>query len=378
VTYTPPQTPIPNVYFGMHINSPLQSAWPTVPFAVWRMWDTHTTWHDLEPTRGKWNFEVLDKLVALAESHHVEILMQLALSPDWVSARPTEKSADKPGNAAEPTDLRDWRDYVRMVSTRYKGRIHDYEIWNEPNLQQYWTGNVETLVTLTREAQQVPKSVDPSIVVVSPSATSSGGPIWLDKFLQAGGGNYVDVIGYHFYVHLAPPEQMGQLISQVESVLARHNIQKPIWCTEAGWEIPKPFPPDLAPGYVSRAYILTWAAGVSRFYWYAWDNKNWVTLQLTDPNSGAPTPAATAYATTEKWLLGATMSSCSSDNSGVWTCALTRNGSPSWIVWKESGQANYTIPASWTVHQSESVLGSEGSVHSGQQLSIGPLPQLLR
>ena len=78
----------------------------------------------------------MDKLLdfgkAVEATEMVDLVLTLALSPTWASARPTEASPYFKGSAAEPGDIRQWEDYVRTVAERYKGRIMLYEIWNEP------------------------------------------------------------------------------------------------------------------------------------------------------------------------------------------------------------------------------------------------------
>jgi hypothetical protein len=147
-----------------------------------------------------------------------------------------EKSTYAPGFAAEPRDLEDWRTYVRTVARRYKGRIHAYEIWNEPNLKLFWTGTVDQMIALTAEASRIIRSIDPQALIVSPSATQDRGIPWLTEFLSKGGGTLVDVIGYHLYVAPQPPEATIALVSQVkQAMLAAGIANKPIWNTEAGW-----------------------------------------------------------------------------------------------------------------------------------------------
>src|SRR5882672_950381 len=93
---------------------------------------------------------------------------------------------------SRPKDLEDWRTFVRTIATRYKGRIHAYEIWNEPNVKRFWTGSIDQWVALTREASVIINSIDPQAIVVSPPATSFPGIKWLPEFLSKG-GQYVDV-----------------------------------------------------------------------------------------------------------------------------------------------------------------------------------------
>ena len=196
-------------------------------------------------------------------------------SPPWASARPNDYSPYRPGWPAEAKNIEDWRNYVRTVATRYKGKIPYYEIWNEPNLKHYFSGTGKTMLNLSKEAYQILKEVDPNIKVVSPSMTTvEEGLVWLEEFLRDGGKNYVDVIGYHFYVPVEPPEKMVLEIMRVRKVMAKYGVEKmPLWNTEAGWLGKEPFQDEQkGAAYVARAYILNWLAGVERFYWYDWDS----------------------------------------------------------------------------------------------------------
>src|SRR2546427_8558462 len=137
-----------------------------------------------------------------------EFISLLVMSTTWDLARPAIDTSYANGANAEPADLERWRDYVRPVAQRYKGRVRHYEIWNEPNLKSFYTGSTATMLELAREAFTTLKAIDPDIVVVSPAATERGGVAWLDDYLRRGGAQYADVIGYHFYVAPAEPEAM--------------------------------------------------------------------------------------------------------------------------------------------------------------------------
>lgn len=376
---TPPANPVDKAFFGMHIHQAAKTTpWPDIPFGSWRLWDAGVTWANIEPAKGKWDFSNLDKDVALAQEHSVNLIVPLALSPAWASSRPQEPSAYIPGLAAPPQNIQDWRDYVHTVATRYKGRVHEYEVWNEPNLKQFWTGSTDQLVALTREAYTIVTQIDPSAKIISPSPTEASGVNWLRGFLQAGGGQYVDVIGYHFYVMPQPPEAIVPLAQQAESVMKQNGASgKPLWDTETGWAKPKPFPSEeLAAAYVARSYTLAWASGISRFYWYAWDNHKFSAIEMTESDNKTEKPAAKAYATVEKWLLGARMTSCTSDASSTWICQLDRSGVSSWIIWNANGSTNFSVPASWRAKVVNELLGGNHPLN-GSSLQIGTTPVLL-
>ena len=384
--------PIPAAFFGMHIHHlATTTPWPDMRFGTWRLWDAYVAWPNLEPQQDKWDFTALDKYVAAAEHNHVEVLLPLGLSPQWASSRPTEKSGYAPGNAAPPAHLEDWQQYVRAVATRYKGRIHYYEIWNEPNLSQFYTGPTPELVQLAKVAFTTLKEIDPTVVVCSPSATNADGAKWLDQYLQYGGGNYADVIGFHFYVNPNPPEEMVPLIQKVEAVMQKNGIDKQLWNTESGWAIqgkqsvvnPAPgkgfnsivLSEEQASAYLARAYILSWANGISRFYWYSWDNK---TMGLAEADGKTAKAPAKAYGELENWLIGARMGACQPDESGNWTCEITRdNIYHGWLLWNPNRTLEFRVPSNWGVRQERNLLAGPLKITSNQSVQIGQIPILL-
>ena len=218
--------PIPADYFGLHVHHADVIAWPNISFDGWRLWDAGVAWSQLEPERDRWDFHLLDRYVELADLQHVRILLVLGLTPKWASARPGEHSAYEAGNGSEPSHLDDWKHYVEVVARRYKGRIQAYEIWNEPNTTATFTGDVDSMLQLALSAYEVLKSVDPAIVVVSPSSAASQGIDWLKRFVKRGGCRYADVVAYHFYVTPYAPEEMVPLIERVRGVLRSARCDK--------------------------------------------------------------------------------------------------------------------------------------------------------
>lgn len=383
--------PIPRSLFGMHVGEPTKTPWPAVSFATWRLWDVGghdgmlVFWPHLEPHKGEWNFKTFDDCVELARRNGVELLYTLGLSPTWASARPDDGSPYGDGpTAAEPKNLDDWRNYVRTVATRYKGKIRYYEIWNEPNLKHFFSGTPEQMVALAREAYTILKDVDPSIQVVSPSVlTDYGGWMWLDEYLSKGGSKYADIIGAHFYIHdKKSPEETLSLVREIQNVMAKHNLtQKPLWNTETGFGNKQEnafFSDEQSIAYVARSYILNWAVGIERFYFYGWDTRNVVTILMVKEDRKTLTPAATAYREVQNWLVGSRMNKCEPDGSKTWTCELiTQKGDPTWIVWNEQRERDFNVPDTWEVQQVRNLEGETTKLSDNRRLKISPLPLLL-
>ncbi len=374
---------IPATNFGMHIHrAATTTPWPAVTFGSWRLWDADTTWFHLEPSAGAWHFDLMDQYVALAEKHNVDLLLPLGFCPAWASSRPDETSPYfPPGALAPPLNIEDWRRYITTVATRYKGRLHSYEVWNEPNLKEYWTGTTKELVNLAREAKQVLKAIDPRITVVGPSATNrETGPAWLDEYLLAGGGDHLDVIAHHFYVFPSPPEATTSFVRRVRQIMANRGVsEKPLWNSEMGWARPATFASDVkATGYLARAHLLNWVTGVERCYWYAWDNQEWVTLWLTEQDSTTLKPAAIGYQELQKWLIGSEIVSCTLSDANIYTCRLIRNdGYSAQILWNADQEVSYTVPREWGVNQLRDLTGGRHAVSGQTPVTIGPVPILL-
>jgi hypothetical protein len=393
---------IPDSFFGMHVRyATTRTPWPYVHFSSWRVITPETEWRGLQPNRGLWDFSALDKAIELATDNGVEVLLTLGQTPTWAAARPDEVVPNGPGASSEPADLSDWENYVRTVATRYKGRIKNYELWNEPRFREVdpyrviagFTGSARQMVAMARIAKKVLAEIDPSARLSSPAidAGFTGLPR-VKAWLKAGGGDVSDVFAYHFY--LRPPERMPELYRQLRKILDTNGQSgKELWNTESGYFVVNPeqpiapqwpgsdyvfakvLTPDELAAYVVRAHVLTAAAGLDRFYWYSWDIRN---MGLTRGFGREQTVASQAYAQTVRWLRRAAIHGCQSNDSTIWSCELERPGlGKAWLVWDTNGNLDWNVPADWHVTESESISGALSRVANGA-IQIGPQPKLLK
>jgi len=379
IKLAPPASPVPREFFGLHIHRAFGTTpWPPVPFGSWRLWDAKVHWPQVETGRNVWQWEILDREVELAEKHNVDLLLPFGETPEWAASGGRFRTAI----VGDIADLEDWRTFIRTQAMRYKGRILYYEIWNEPNLPRNRDiGTPEKMLTLAREAYTILKQVDRNIKVISPSPVNANGLDWLERYLQLGGGKYADIIGYHFYTYHRP-ETMLQLILPAKELMRKYGVaDKPLWNTESGW-IKNPLTDRIdlveqAPGWAARAYILNWAAGVQRFYWYAWDDDGHDSIPFTQEDQATATNSAHAYAEVQKWMIGSRMESCERQADENWVCKLTReSGSGAWILWNERQSGKFDVPKSWGVTRLTKLSG-ESSGWNGSTLDISELPVLL-
>lgn len=216
---------IPMSLVGMHIEGAEAGVWASAPFGALRLWDNGTAWSQIELAKGEYKWDNLDGIIANAKSKGMnDILMVLGTTPEWaVPKKALKKGKDdypQPGAASPPKDLKDWQDWVTAVVTRYKGQITAYEIWNEANLKQFYSGSPEELAEMTKMAYDIIKANDPDALVVaaSPALRLDGRfTEFYPKYLEALAKDDwpVDVLSLHSYpAGNEGPAERGKLIQK--------------------------------------------------------------------------------------------------------------------------------------------------------------------
>lgn len=376
--------PVPSTYFGMHTTSP--NDWPTVPFgALGKM--PGTMWPNLEPTSGNFNWALLDQFVNDAKAHGMGAMYSTTGVPPWAAADQSTCTPDTFAGvytcSGNVSNLADWDAFITALVSRYKGQIQIYELWNEP--QNTFSGTVAQMVALTQHEHDIIRSLDPTATILSPSMVSWGYQ-YLDSYLAAGGTQDVDVIAFHLYPD--PSNDVAETVtlsatSTLRAVMKEYGLSsKPMWDTEGSWGYASSgaiTDPDLRAAFISRDYLLHWSMGISRLYWYSWDEPNIGTLWSP---GGAPSEAATAFQQTYTWMNGAVLAQPCSDNGAssayhaIYTCEFTRSaGYQALAVWNTDEESTYAAPSQYVHYRDLS--GGVYSVPVGHQVTIGPKPILL-
>jgi hypothetical protein len=334
--------PVQPDLFGIHdfhVNAPL-------PYGAVRLWDGHTTWADLEPLRGRYQFSHLDALVKVALARHVKVTLVLGSTPAWAAADPSSAPVVwlPVGTSSPPRDLADWVGYVTTVASRYRGRIDSYQIWNEPSKALFWNGTMQQLAGLTAAAYPAIKAADPQAQVVAAPLLQrqtnwqARSTAYLVALRNAGWP--VDVFALHSYQtnRLGNPDGRVAVIKATEAILrAVHAPARPLWDTEANFSsnayTAHKITGDRAAGWIARAYLDSLRLGIARTFWYAWNTPT-IKLGVT---LGPKSLAARGYASVRRWLVGSTFRGCTSSRASrgatMTSCSFLRGGKASRVVW---------------------------------------------
>jgi hypothetical protein len=224
-------------------------------------------WNTVEPVQGEFEWGATDRYMQEAEKKDMSVLAVLGYPPAWASTySPAERERlGLPENGKfanqsdryQPRDIEEWKDYVRAVVTRYKGRVKYWEIYNEvdfhpPGMQASFSGTTEDYFELLKTAYEVIKSVDSDAQVMPAGfslirgVTDSEMPLDL---LEMGAAEYFDIFALHGYT------DNGTAETTVNAARAA-KPGVPIWMTEYMFnkEADAQFLPEQALNFLAKGY----------------------------------------------------------------------------------------------------------------------------
>ncbi len=158
---------------------------------------------------GHFNWDYADRVVQQVNEKGLKLLARVSLDPEEeIWAGPPPQNADA------------FADFLFALASRYRGRIHAYQVWNEPNLAREWGGrrpNPAEYAILLKKAYEAIKRADPDAIVITAGMAPTGtdneiampDERFYEELYQAIGGSgdgYFDMLGVHAAGYKAPPE----------------------------------------------------------------------------------------------------------------------------------------------------------------------------
>jgi len=207
--------------------------------------DWSLKWLHVEPEKGKFDFTEADRQIDRVLELGINVLPLLPFpSSDWGSSAP---DSVKPGGgypavreraAYMPRDMEEFANYVRTTVSRYKDRLHVWEILNEPVYTSYALpqGNGYTpadYVKLLQVAYRAVKEADPKGFVIGGIAAHPD--TYTRELIEAGGLNTMDALNLHTYPGLQAPEGYVEPLRKLRQRMQDAGKPLPIWFTEGAY-----------------------------------------------------------------------------------------------------------------------------------------------
>ena len=202
-------------------------------------------WSVIEPNRGQQNWSVPDRVVDRARARGFEVVGIIAYTPAWARVA---GGGDTHGYPADPATF---AGFARQAAQRYSTRVTHWEIWNEPNLTNFFRPrpDVGRYVELLAAAAPAVKSVQPNARILNGGlapAVDNGSDISPVTFVQQlyarGAHQYFDILSVHPYSYPALPSDAStqswntfyRMRLMRDTMVQYGDAATPVWATEFG------------------------------------------------------------------------------------------------------------------------------------------------
>jgi len=178
------------------------------------------------------DFDGIDRIYDRVLALGLRPIVELGFMPRDLASDPSKTVFDYRAIISPPGDWDRWEALVRDLAAhlveRYgldEVRRWAFEVWNEANLEVFWSGTRDEYLRLYDVSARAVKSVDPELVVGGPASAAGK---WVDELLAhcRQSGSPIDFVSTHTY---------GNAPLDLRPIAARHGYPGlPQWWTEWG------------------------------------------------------------------------------------------------------------------------------------------------
>jgi hypothetical protein len=247
-------------------------------------------WSAAERAPGQYDFGLWERFLDAFEPRGIRTLFILDYGNEiYENGFPPSSDAGRAGFAS----------FAGAAARHFRGRAA-WEIWNEPNLPQWWVGapDPQAYVALARAATAEIRRGDPDAWILGPSL--GGGTFdfdYLEATFALGLLDVVDAVSVHPY-GAASPEDAAGFYDEVRRRIAHHAPGRNIPIVVSEWGYPvEGLGTEGQADYLVRALAVNERAGIPLTIWYNWQEPitPWHSFGLLDVR-GKPKPAYHALA----------------------------------------------------------------------------------
>jgi xylan 1,4-beta-xylosidase len=126
------------------------------------------------------DFTIVDDLYDQILALGIHPVVELGFMPEAIARDPEQTVFEYRGIISPPGDWAEWHQTVGALAAHLVERYGidevarwGFEVWNEPNLEVFWTGTQDDYLRLYEEAARAIKDVDPRLTVGGPSTAAS-------------------------------------------------------------------------------------------------------------------------------------------------------------------------------------------------------------
>ena len=179
------------------------------------------SWGGTEPAPGKLDWAQYKVNADLLAARGVTVSGMFHDAPKWAKTN----TGKLPGNLLAVYD------FTKKVAEEFKGRMTDWEFWNEEDIGFTSEGAWDYAAAL-KAAFLGFKAADPKLPVAIGGYAHSIVPAYADVVMENGAGDYFDIFNIHSY---SPVRDFPGILQSVRTHLRRYGVaDRPVWFTENG------------------------------------------------------------------------------------------------------------------------------------------------
>ena len=192
-------------------------------------------WQRTEREKGVYDFAWLDSIVDNMLKIGLEPWLCLCYGNDLYSPQAAEHFGAVGCPPIFTQEEKDgWKNYVTATVEHYKGRIHYYEVWNEPDGEWGWKHGPDPIELghFNIETAKLCKAADPNCEVIGFCTCRTERFGFLEELCKTGVCDYLDGISYHCYkIH---DQEFEDVFKFYDSLRQRYNPKLKIFQGESG------------------------------------------------------------------------------------------------------------------------------------------------
>ncbi|MBC8127159.1 MAG: beta-galactosidase [Gloeobacteraceae cyanobacterium ES-bin-144] len=179
-------------------------------------------WAKTEKVKGKYDFAWLDAIIDDATGRGLNILLETGYgNPAYEGGGGHDLSGGFP---TSPEALTAWDCWVETMASRYKGKVRDWAMWNEPdNNSMHKPADIAAFNIRTAE---IIKRIIPNARIGALSLASSSPQLLNDCLKALSGAGKVDLFQWFIYHgYDFNPDSTYQKVEALKSTLAKYSTQ---------------------------------------------------------------------------------------------------------------------------------------------------------
>jgi hypothetical protein len=195
-------------------------------------------WLSIEPEPGHYDWSFWDRLVQTAMRNHITLIPYVCYTPEWAASNATNFWRQP------PTDPALFGQFMRIIATRYRGKVLSWELWNEPDNPDFWLGTVTQYAQMVQAGAAGVRSADPQINIVLGGFADGTSSFALTLLRTPPIARTVDVVNFHGYNETWNNKLLEDYpgeIATVAQAVAHDHPRPDLWMAEIGYS-------DLRPG----------------------------------------------------------------------------------------------------------------------------------